>query len=944
MVCFKMRLLPLALLMPAGLAAQTFPAEQLEFFEKSVRPVFAEHCIECHGKVRTEGGLRLDTRDGVVKGGQDGPVVDLKNPPASVLLIAVKHAGTGQKIRDMPKDRPKLSDEQIAAVQKWVELQMPWPANAVPVEAKRDPRSHWSLRPVARGQVIPPGIHPIDSFVQANLRKKGLTQAPRADAATLVHRTYFALTGLPPSKADLDKWTPQPIEALIDHLLGSPHYGERWARHWMDVARYSDVRGYTAGGKERRFIYAYVYRDWLIRAFNDDMPYDRFIRYQLAAEQLTGEKDKDHLAAMGFLTLSDDAARREIMIDDQIDATFRGLMGLTVSCARCHDHKFDPIPTKDYYSLYGIFDNSVPPEELPLLKEPKNSPEYQKFQTDLAQKEKAIDDFLDPKLAELAVKFPDLANRPIQLEGKLEREDQNALRDLRTKRDKFVADSDQAPDRARILQDRPQPGMARVFIRGNPGQRGDAVKPHFLTAVAGDTPPVFTKGSGRLELANAIVDVSNPLTARVLVNRVWMHHFGQALVRTPSDFGVQGQAPDQPELLDWLAGWFMDNGWSIKKLHRLILTSATWQQGSQHPQAVKQDLVDAENRLLWHANLRRVDFETMRDSILAVSGQLDPRLYGRSVEIHEEPFPGRRTLYAYIDRQNLPSVFSTFDFASPQAHVGQRNYTTVSTQALFTLNSPFILQEAKRIAALPAIKDAPNPEAMVAALYRQVLARDPKKDEIKLGMAFLAREGELGKLGNRQTLSAWQYGRTDRNPETGAIAFIPFAVWQKDRWQPEDVYPSPGILSHVSLHRYGGHPGGRPEIATVARWTAPEALSVLLEGTLRKPSDKGDGIRARLVKNGKELLTEIVCAPGASVPTKFGPVALAAGDTIDFQLDPMERHDFDSYEWSPIVRNAHDRQQSWDYSKEFGGPVDLASPLEIYAQALMATNEFSFID
>ena len=937
-----MRLLILFLFLPLFCEAQPFSAEHVEFFERSIRPVLAERCVECHGKVRAESGLRLDTRADALKGGEMGIVVDLKNPSSSKLLVAVRHAGAAEKIRDMPKNGPKLADDEIAALQRWIELGLPWGAEAAPVLSKKDPLNHWSLKPLRVDQAVPEGAHPIDFFVQANLQKKRLTQAPRTDSRTLVRRVYFVLTGLPPTKEELDAWSQEPLEKLIDHLVLSPHYGERWARHWMDVARYSDVRGYTAGGKERRFVYAYAYRDWLIRAFNADLPYDQFVKLQLAAEQIVKGDNRADLAAMGFLTLTDDAARREIMIDDQIDATFRGLMGLTVSCARCHDHKFDPIPTKDYYSLYGIFDNSVAPPEAPLLKTPPDSPEYRKYVADLAEKEKAIDDFLEPRLAELAVQFPDLANRPIQLEDKMERDEKNKLRDLRTKRDKFVADSPHAPDRALILQDREKPGTARVFIRGNPGNRGEQVKAHFLTAVAGDEAPVFTKGSGRLELANAIVDTKNPLTARVMVNRVWMHHFGQGLVRTPSDFGIQGQTPDQPELLDWMADWFMRNGWSVKKLHRLILTSATWQQSSVHPKQSKQELVDSENRLLWRANIRRVDFETMRDSLLAVSGQLNPRLFGRSVEIHEEPFPPRRTLYAYIDRQNLPQVFSTFDFASPQAHVAQRSYTTVSTQALFTLNSPFLLEQSKHIAALPGLTAAADAEA-VTKLYHRIFGREPSAEEVTLGTAFLENQRIAPPGANTQTMSAWQYGFAKRDPETGAEPFEPFAEWSSNRWQPEKVYPSPGPLSHTSLHVKGGHPGPRGT-ATVARWTAPEALTIKLDGTLRKPTPKGDGVRARLMKNGNELLAEIICEPGQSVATKFGPFDVAAGDTVDFRLDAMERHDFDAYEWSPVVQTASGPPQAWEYSRDYGGPADFATPLEVYAQALVSTNEFAFVD
>ena len=943
MVCLPMRFAIFSLLtLPLVCAGQTFPPDQVEFFERSVRPLLAERCVECHGKVRAEAGLRLDTRASVLQGGEKGIVVDLKNPSASRLLLAVRQAGASQGIRDMPKKGPKLGEDEIASLQRWIELGLPWPSSSGPVLSSKDPRNHWSLKPLRVAEAVPEGVHPIDFFVQANLRKKGLTQAPKADPITLVRRLHFVLTGLPPSKQELDAWSQEPADRLIDHLLKSPHYGERWARHWMDVARYSDVRGYTAGGRERRFVYAFVYRDWLIRAFNADLPYDQFVRLQLAAEQITAENNRADLGAMGFLTLTNDATSRQILIDDQIDVTFRGLMGLTVSCARCHDHKFDPIPTKDYYSIYGIFDNSVAPASLPLIRTPPDTPEHRNYQEALAKLETSISEFLQPRFAKLSVQFPDLAKRPAQLEAKLERDDQVKLRDLRSKRDKFIADSPQSPDRALILEDRPKPATAQVLVRGNPGNRGEAVKPHFLTAVVGDEAPVFTKGSGRLELANAIVDTKNPLTARVMVNRVWMHHFGQGLVRTPSDFGIQGQLPDQPELLDWMADWFMRNGWSLKKLHRLILTSATWQQGSVHPKQASQELVDSENRLIWRNNIRRVDFESMRDSLLAASGQLDSRLFGRSVEIHEAPFPPRRTLYAYIDRQNLPQVFTTFDFASPLAHVAQRSYTTVATQALFTLNSPFLLDQAKRIAALPGIAGAPAPAA-VTGLYHRIFARDPSPGEVKLGTAFLEKQTAMNLEARRQGLSGWTYGFMLRDPGSGADQFHPFPEWVKERWQVEKTYPASVPKTYASLHRMGGHPGNR-EVAVVARWTAPAALAIQLGGTLRKAEAKGDGVRLRLVKNGGAVLAEIICPPGQTVPTKLGPIEVAKGDTIDFRVDCLERTDFDSFAWNPVIQTATGSGQVWDYGRDFSGPAELATPLEVYAQALVSTNEFSFVD
>ncbi|MBU6301308.1 MAG: DUF1553 domain-containing protein [Verrucomicrobia bacterium] len=942
-VCFLVRCaLPILFLLPLTGLGQTPPPDHLEFFERSIRPVLVERCVECHGKVRAESGLRLDSRAALLKGGENGAVVDLKNPVSSKLLVAVRHEGAKRGVRDMPKNAPKLAADEIGALQKWIELGLPWPASAAPVLAKKDPRGHWSLRPLRVEPNLPEGVHPIDFFVQRALRAKGLTQAPGADAATLVRRLHFVLTGLPPTHQEFSVWSREPAEKLIDHLLASPHYGERWARHWMDVARYSDVRGYTAGGRERRFVYAFVYRDWLIRAFNADLPYDQFVRLQLAADQVTKENDRAGLAAMGFLTLANDAVRREILIDDQIDTTFRGLMGLTVSCARCHDHKFDPIPTKDYYSLYGIFDNSVPPAAAPVIASPAGTPEYRKFEADLAVLEKSIADFLQPRFAEIAKQFPDLANRPAALEPKLERGDQTKLRELRNKRDKFIADSPHAPDRALILEDRPKPAVAHVFVRGNPGNRGEAVKPRFLTAVAGDEAPVFTNGSGRLELANAIVDTKNPLTARVLVNRVWMHHFGQGLVRTASDFGVQGQTPDHPELLDWLADWFMRQGWSVKKLHRLILTSETWQQGCVHPQQASQELIDPENRLLWRAHLRRIDFETMRDSLLSVSGQLDPRLFGRSVEIDEPPFPGRRSLYAYIDRQNLPQVFTTFDFASPQAHVGQRSYTTVATQALFVLNSPFLLDQARRIAALPGLAGSQGQDA-VTKLYRRIFGRDPSREELAMGAAFLEKQKGMRLKDNRQTQSDWQYGMTQPNPAGGSEIFQPFPQWLKRRWQVDKVYPAPAPLTYAALHQTGGHPGN-PGVAVIARWTAPGPLSVKVTATLRKGSERGDGVRLRIIRNGSGVLQETICQPAKRAAAETGPIEVAAGDTLDFRVDAMEQTDSDSFEWSLALKSLSGNHQAWDYAEDFDGPADPANPLEIYAQALVSTNEFAFVD
>ena len=911
--------------------AEPFPAEQIEFFESSIRPVLAEHCVECHSAQKAESELRLDHRDGAVLGVEAG------------LLTAIRH---GEGKEPMPHKGDKLPADAIAAFERWVELGMPWP-DKVAIQPNRDLRDHWSLKPVKRTELPDDSGHPIDHFIRQQLLARGLEPAPPADRHTLVRRLYYDLTGLPATFDDQQRFADAPIEQIVDELLVSKHYGERWARHWMDVARYSDVKGYEAGGRERRFIYSYTYRDWLIRSLNADMPYDQFVLYQLAAEQLADDAKKEHWAAMGFLTLARNG-RPEEVIDDRIDTTFRGLMGLTVGCARCHDHKFDPIPTRDYYSLYGVFNNSIPPGEPPLIREPKDSKEYQAYLGGLAKVEKGVSDFRDPRLAEMAKKFPELANRQSQLEGKFAREDKNTLRDLRTKVDKYIADSPSAPDRALVLHDRKPPAPSVIFVRGNPSNRGDKVEPRFLSAIAGDEAAPFATGSGRLEMAKAIIAADNPLTARVIVNRVWAWHFGEGLVTTPSDFGHQGEPPSHPALLDWLATWFMDNGWSLKKLHRLILTSETWRQSSNHPNANQQLLVDSENRFLWRSNRQRLDFEQLRDSVLAVSGDLNPKMFGRSVKIERAPYPFRRTVYAYVDRQNLPELFKTFDFASPQAHAAKRPYTTIPPQALFTLNHPFMIRQAQQLIAKAG--DA-APETRIGALYQAVFGREPTVSELASGKTFVLAQIEDFKTDplrrNKQTATAWQYGHGDFDPETKTGNFVPFAHYdgKTKRWQIGQEYPlKDNPLSYAGLHVRGGHPGSGPKGDTVIRWTAPEDIVVNVSGLIERASEHSDPVRGRVVKNGQLLLVEAVCQPASSAPTNLTGIELKRGDTIDFLVDDFGNSSHDSYAWAPVIRNATRPSEKWGYGEEFGGPGQFAQPWAIYAQALLSTNEFVFLD
>ncbi|SRR5579883_1266667 len=736
-------------LLPAALHAAPADPQAVEFFEKNVRPVLVSKCQSCHGPKRQQGGLRLDSRAALLKGSENGAVVKPGQPDKSLLVKAIRYDGDVQ----MPP-KGKLPDEAIAHLTEWVKMGAPWPEESVKSAAISQSvaevrRTHWAFQPVRK-----PGLPvvknadwvkaPIDAFVLAGLEAKGLTPSPAADRRTLIRRVTMDLHGLPPTPEEVAAFeadrSAEAYSCLIDRLLASPRYGERWGRHWLDVARYADSKGYLFE-EERRYPFAYTYRDYVIRAFNEDLPYDQFVLQQLAADQLPLGEDKRPLAALGYLTLG----RRFLnnihdIIDDRIDVTMRGLQAMTVGCARCHDHKFDPIPQKDYYSLYGVFASSVEPKDLPLIGMPEHTAELAAFEKELAKRKAAVEKYRNEHKDELA---------------KGNRKFRDGLRALQKKVDQWQATAPAAPPRAMVLIDKPSPQEPQVFLRGNPNNRGPSVPRQFLEVVAGEKRQPFHQGSGRLELARAIADRDNPLTARVLVNRVWLHHFGAGLVRTPSDFGLRGDPPTHPELLDWLATTFMDNGWSIKQLHRLILLSNTYQQASGVDPRLLQ--MDPDNRLLARMNRRRLDFESMRDSLLCVAGRLDTAMGGRAVELTTTPFSTRRSVYGFIDRQNLPGLFRTFDFASPDTSTPQRFTTTVPQQALFLMNSPFVIEQARHFLQRPDLAEQTKDEAKINRMYQLAYGRAADADEITLGMRFLAeaRKSDEAKKA-ALSLSAWE--------------------------------------------------------------------------------------------------------------------------------------------------------------------------------------------
>src|SRR5262245_15157408 len=907
----------------ASLSADERPAsitpEQERFFEEKVRPLLTANCLECHGPKTQESGLRLDTRAGAIEGGDSGEkAVVPGDPERSLLVKAINHVGDYH----MPPKR-KLDSDEIAALTEWVKEGLPWPSAPSPEEQKRSPielarahrQAHWAYQPVQRPNLPTVGDPKwlrdrLDSFVLAKLDAARLTPSPQADRRTQIRRLSFDLVGLPPAPEDVDAFmsdpSPDAYERLVDRLLASPHYGERWGRHWLDLARYGDTKGY-AFAQERRYPYAYTYRDYVIRALNQDLPYDEFIIEQLAADRLPGsDADPSRLAALGFLTTGRKFNNRNDDIDDQIDVVARGLLGVTVACARCHDHKYDAIPTEDYYSLYGVFASCTEPAELPLIAPPEDTPEYHKFSEGLnklkeetdafaAQKHKEFldqarrqsadylarmaagsADALQSKLPYMSLDPKDLRPRLIdrwrryldehekpdhpvlglwhdllkvptetfgeksaavlarwqslsegtshgeinplvraafsadppatrmdvpRIYGKLftetyerwvaagsdeealnwlpadarqlvevllgkesptdigredvrqflNRADRNKYSELQKKVDTYQATSPLAPPRAMVVVDNPKPTEPRVLIRGNAARPGNVVPRQFLLVVAGQSRQPFTDGSGRLDLVHAITSPNNPLTRRVIVNRLWMHHFGEPLAISPSDFGVRSDMPSHPEVLDDLAAQLLDADWSLKSLHRQMVCSATYQQASLDRQECRG--VDPENRLLWRMNRRRLEFESARDTLLEIAGQLDSRMFGRPVELTKSPFPRRRAVYGYIDRQDLPNLFRVFDIASPDSSSPRRPRTTVPQQALFLMNSPFVVEQAQALAARSEITGADSDDAKIAALYRAVFSRLPDPDEVAIGRQFIAASVTNA---NESKLSAWE--------------------------------------------------------------------------------------------------------------------------------------------------------------------------------------------
>ena len=948
-------------------------------------------------------------------------------------------------------------------------LALPLASTSAPTEPPSQ-SEHWAFAPVAKPKV--PKVRgrdwvktPIDAFILAKLEAATLQPAATADRRTLLRRLSYNLTGLPPSFEQIQSADPQ---AAIETLLASPHFGERWARHWLDVARYSDTKGYAYSPEEFSFVHAWLYRDWVVRAFNDDLPFDQFLIRQLAADRLleSGECSQADLAAMGFLTLG----RRFIgveqdIIDDRIDTVTRGMLGLTVSCSRCHDHKYDPIPTADYYALYGIFDSShekmialqenddavlkerraklaaefekhaaavekrhlerageylaatldmskVPGPDFAELftKQDLNPEQIRRWHEYLSLADKADHPVFSPWVALAKLPAKEFSTRAGDVLEKLDRADPMVIaslsspvlqdmQDLATRYGRILQEKADHPPIAQVVSgqgspiaiprgrhihdiewlfaddernslkkmladlerrifelgdtaphalamaDNTVPKNTRILLRGSYATPGEEV-PRRAPSILGGT--TFKDGSGRMELARTIAHKDNPLTARVIVNRLWQHHFGTGLVDTPSDFGLRAQTPSHPQLLDFLAAQLIENNWSLKSIHRLITQSAVYQQASTPPTAAAET-IDPENRLLSHFPRRPLDFESMRDSLLAASGELDTTSGGKPGAMLGASATRRRSLYGRIDRQFLPNTLRAFDFSNPELHTPQRYLTNVPQQALFFMNSPFV--EARAIAFAKRVGNGSTEERITKA-FQIAFQRNPTARELESSQEFIQHASEVDRPEEAATEerepSPWRYGFGQFDEGGGKLNnFTPLPHFTGEAWGGGEKWPD-AKLGYVRLTATGGHTGNDLQHAAVRRWISPIDGLVDISGSIKNDDDCGDGVRAIVISQCHGILKNSIVKFSNTEETDLDGIEVSKGDVIDFVVDSGPAGNFycDQFVWAPTVQSPGGKK--WDANQQFGGkltePARQLDAWERFAHSLLLTNSFMFID
>ena len=937
--------------------------EDLQFFETSIRPLLVEHCQACHGAEKPKGGLRLDSAAALRAGGESGAVVVAGDSAASLLMAAVRYEGL-----EMPP-AGRLPAEKVALLEEWIRRGAPWPGEgneAAPVRRTAtvtdEDRQHWAFQPVRRPELPdhpPTGsrearanaqTQPLDRFIEARLRAEGMEANGRATPRALVRRAFFNLIGLPPSAEEMDHWSARlsasdaadseaAFGELVDELLTRPQYGERWGRHWLDVVRYAQSNGYERDGEKP---YAWRYRDYVIQALNNDKPYDRFVLEQLAGDELP-DADASSRAATGFYRMSvwddepDDRRQAEFdELDDIMVSTGAAFLGLTLGCARCHDHKFDPLPQADYYRTLAFFRGVRP------YTEPNNTPESstllplgddRQVREALAARERRRKE-AEAKIAELP-------------EGE--------------ERKRWESERDRAQVEGlqwtlAVREGGEQPADTQVLIRGNAGTPGDKVEPATPTVLtslespAAESSPeiladarsesplrdLFPSSGRRLQFARWLTRPDHPLTARVLVNRVWHYHFGRGLVATTGDFGKAGVAPTHPELLDWLTADFVEHGWSIKHLHRTIMRSATYQRSAEMPESAavspgrrKAAERDPGNLLWWRHDLRRLEAEAIRDNLLAVTGELNMAMGGRGVfgrlsgellagqsrpglgwEVSLAEQQRRRSVYLFVKRGLRDPLLESFDYANTTSPMTERPRTTVAPQTLMMLNGRFLLERAEALAdrCRPAVgdddtaEDAETERREVEWLYRQTLQRAPSDRELSVAIDYL-REAERD--------FAAISGRALFQPEVPSS----LSTFFREQLKPADFLEGPRAGWTYFRGAWGGSYEGietldvsRPPFAL---WDRLRWNDGIMRGRMRwsdvteqvmllvRAENDGDAWRgAAVLLDPRRQAVELRASPqGPPLARVMG--RLPAGRWLDFQLTVRDRELAFSWSESP---------------------------------------------
>ncbi|HUG17865.1 MAG TPA: PSD1 and planctomycete cytochrome C domain-containing protein [Planctomycetaceae bacterium] len=966
--------------------AQEPPAPLM--FEQDIRPIFREFCFDCHGATeKLEGNLDLRLVRFLQTGGDSGPAIVSGNPAESYLLERVKSG-------EMPPGEAHVTVEKIAILERWIssgsKTIRPEPETIGPgIPITQEERNYWAFQPI-RVPAVPDMSSdervrtPLDALIRKAM-PQGLSFSPDADRETLIKRLYFDLIGLPPTTGELARWKNHDsadwYENLIDTLLESPHYGERWGRHWLDVAGYADSEGYTVQDAERPW--AWKYRDYVIQALNKDKPFDRFIIEQLAGDELAGPQNGDWtpeqielLSATGFLRMAADGTgsgdnspeARNKVIADTIKIVSSSLLGMSVACAQCHDHRYDPISHLDYFAMRAVFEPALDwqqwrtPDQrrisLSTEADRKAAAEVEaEAQTVAAEKATKQNEYMAQALSKELEKYEEPLREQLrtayQTAEKERTDEQKALlkmnpsvnispgvlyqylpeaaEELKKFDQKIGEIRSKKPKEEflRVLNEVPgNVPVTKLFHRGDHQQPLQEVAPAALTVTApeGERPefpanqPDLPTTGRRLAYAKWLTSGKHPLVSRVIANRIWMHHFGTGLVPTPADFGKLGSEPTHPEVLDWLAHEFVKNGWSLKQLHRTILTSTVWRQSSlREPD---KNAIDPENRYYWRKSIQRIEAEILRDRMLAAAGTLSPDLYGPPAGIKEDETgqvivdgeQTRRSMYIKVRRSQPVAMLQTFDAPVMEINCESRPVSTVATQSLMMMNGEFSLQQAEKLADRATRESVPLIPERLAAI--PALPETPSP--------------------------VWSFGYGRFDPETKqTIGYTPLPHWTGSEWQGGSERPDPNI-GWVILNANGGHPG-KPDFCAIRRWTASFAGNVKIAGTLGHGSENGDGVRGRVVSSRAGQVGEWTIHNG-SIETTTGEIAVEPGDTIDLILDCLAHETSDSFSW-PVkltLQRADGASRTYDSVAEFHGPTASESYEQLPARIAKAW-ELAFI-